>query len=747
VTANRKPKTPRSHPSALVTATDSRRGYRKRSPIFFGFGGILVLILSLFLFLFLASKPVPIATHSSAYADSASCGTCHAGIAKAYVQTGMGRSFSIPSSTLEMGDFSEENTYHHAASGSDYSMLRSADGWYELRQDAVAPSETEQKRIDYVIGSGNHARTFLHRTQDGRLIELPVSWYAEKGGYWAMSPGYDRKDSFDFRRAIGQDCMFCHDGFSNRAQESPVSSPWSAFKGKPAEGIDCQRCHGPGAAHVKAAQTPGLSLEAVRASIVNPAKLDRDRQLDTCMQCHLETTSLGLPNSIPHYDQVAYSYRPGQTLGASISYFDHEPGSGFDDRFEVAHQAYRLAKSQCFLKSQMTCTTCHDPHVALRGSNATKHFEEVCTSCHQSVHPALLARTSSTCMDCHMWKRRTEDAVHVVMTDHFIQRNKPSRELLASLPEIIPDYRKPVISYRPAAGLKDVNGSSEGEKLYLAAAQVEQDSNLLAGMPQLQAAVDRLSPKEPDFYYVLGSAYHRAGNQDAALRALDQALARQPRFQPALREKTAVLEQMNRLPQAAEAGEFAVAADPSDTTAYGNLASVYLKQSRDADARRVLLQALAIDPEMPEASNMLGVANLHLADSTAAESAFRQALRAEPGFAEARTNLGTLLASRGEITEATTQLLRALSDDPSDADAYHSYAVVLAMSGKGNEARTAMQQALKLQPKSIRYRIDLATFEAANGHMDSANRELRRVLQLDPGNADAAALMRQFKER
>ena len=36
-----------------------------------------------------------------------------------------------------------------------------------------------EEQIDYVIGSGNHARSYLHRGLDGRLIELPVSWYVE----------------------------------------------------------------------------------------------------------------------------------------------------------------------------------------------------------------------------------------------------------------------------------------------------------------------------------------------------------------------------------------------------------------------------------------------------------------------------------------------------------------------------------------------------------------------------------------
>ena len=38
-------------------------------------------------------------------------------------------------------------------------------------------------------------------------------------------------------------------------------------------------------------------------------------------------------------------------------------------------------------------------------------------------------------MTCHMPKRRTEDVVHVVMTDHFIERRPPDRDLLANLAE------------------------------------------------------------------------------------------------------------------------------------------------------------------------------------------------------------------------------------------------------------------------------------------------------------------------
>ena len=43
----------------------------------------------------------------------------------------------------------------------------------------------------------------------GRLVELPVSWYVENSGSWAMSPGFDRVDHLDMNGTIGRECMFC----------------------------------------------------------------------------------------------------------------------------------------------------------------------------------------------------------------------------------------------------------------------------------------------------------------------------------------------------------------------------------------------------------------------------------------------------------------------------------------------------------------------------------------------------------
>ena len=64
-----------------------------------------------------------------------------------------------------------------------------------------------------MLGSGNHARTYLHLTRRNTLQQLPLGWYAEKGGYWAMNPGYDRPEYQGSTRVIHYECMFCHNGY------------------------------------------------------------------------------------------------------------------------------------------------------------------------------------------------------------------------------------------------------------------------------------------------------------------------------------------------------------------------------------------------------------------------------------------------------------------------------------------------------------------------------------------------------
>ena len=110
-----------------------------------------------------------------------------------------------------------------------------------------------------------------------------------------MSPGYDSPRHEDFRRKVSYTCFACHNAFPQLEDGSEVKGSDPLYPAKLPEGIDCQRCHGPGAAHLEALKKAKTAAE-IKAAIVNPKRLAGDREMEVCLQCHLETTSFELPN-------------------------------------------------------------------------------------------------------------------------------------------------------------------------------------------------------------------------------------------------------------------------------------------------------------------------------------------------------------------------------------------------------------------------------------------------------------------
>jgi tetratricopeptide (TPR) repeat protein len=693
----------------------------------------------------------PAETRSVAYADPAVCSTCHEEIAATYALTGMARAFS----RVRSPQVAANNKLYHQASDRYYAMVQRNGKFYERRhQIGFDGKETNilELEADFVVGSGNHARTFLHRLPDGRLVQLPVSWYAERGGSWAMSPGYDRTDHQDFRRVIDAGCMSCHNGYPSALRSALGRSPLieddgggPRFGDALPEGIDCQRCHGPGEAHVEAANRGDTKARAL--TIVNPAKLDRERQLDVCMQCHLEPTSTPLPFRIERYEQSLFSFTPGKTLSGYFIYFDHAPGTpGRDNKFEIASGAYRLRKSACFQRSNLTCVTCHNPHDIPRGAKAVEHYVAVCQGCHQETHRSGVpqvagASTGATCIDCHMPKRRAEDAVHVVMTDHYIQRRPGLRDLVAARTEADSrrqgDYRGEVVLYYPSK----LPPTQENE-LYVALAQVQQGSNLTSGIRQLEDAIQKHRPERPEFYYELGRAYSKAANYDDDIRWCREALLRDARFVPALKELAAAATAKGDLSEAAKALEHAVALRPSDATAVADLGGVYLRQGRVDDAQKALERALTLDPMLPPANNTMGLAALKKGMAGVAETHFREAIRLQPDIAEAQNNLGNLLAGRHAYAEAAYHFEKAIASNPRYVEARHSYGLTLALAGSFSKAVTELEAAVDLAPGLPALHVDLADVLVTMGRLDEARAHLAVAAKSGDGGEREEALAR-----
>jgi predicted CXXCH cytochrome family protein len=670
-------------------------------------------------------------------AQSVACAECHAGVWQSYRQSGMARSFFRPRPENTVEEYAHGDPYYHRASATYYAMVRRGGEYFQRQYQAGFDGRQTNllgTKIDFVLGSGNHARAYLHRTAKNTLILLPLGWYAEKGGTWAMNPGYDRPDHQALRRNITYECMFCHNAYPEipAGDRGPRATP--VYSSVP-EGIDCQRCHGNGDRHAALARGRA-SFDEIRAAIVNPARLAPERQMEVCMQCHLETTSSGLPASIVRYDRGPFSYHPGEPLGGFMLHFDHAPGRGYDDKFEITGSVYRLRKSQCFQKSggALQCTTCHNPHKPLRGAEATAHYAEVCLKCHGAALETAIAAgrhtASNDCTGCHMPKRRTADVVHAVMTDHYIQRRPPAGDLLAEKPEERQTeanaYRGEVVLYDPPTLPKPE------DELYVAVAQVSNASNLVPGIARLAAAIRQFRPASAEFYLQLGDGLCNAGKCGEALPVYQEALRHEPQSEPALVRLAVCLMTLRQYPRAAETLRDALRLEPADAATWIQLGLAQLGQGKTNDALSAFETARQADPAMVEPYNLLGSILFESGDAARAEPLLREAIRMQPNFAPAHNNLGNLLSETGRFEEARYHFEAALRYQENYSGARYNYALALTRVHRVDEARAQVETILRTNPNSAEAHEFLGNLYLARKEVDRAIGEYREAVRIQP---------------
>jgi Tfp pilus assembly protein PilF len=588
----------------------------------------------------------------------------------------MGSSFYSLEAKPLREDWGVDNKLYHAPSESFFEMLRRGKSYF-IRRYQVDKNGREvhpfELRVTHVMGSGARARTYLHQTPEGRLVELPVSWYSQERR-WAMSPGFDRPKHPGFTRTVNHKCMFCHNAYPSVSPER-ARQGWDhdvQFPKQLPAGIDCQRCHGPGGPHLRAAAA-GEPANRVRAAIVNPARLTGERQLDVCMQCHLETTTFRLPESYRRFGRGFYSYRPGEALSEYIVHFDHAPGTGHDDKFEIVSAAYRLRQSRCFIKAEgkLTCTTCHNPHKGVSLATSVSHYRARCFQCHSSKdaeqHRLVAADFSrSDCLSCHMPKRRTEDVVHVVMTDHQIQRRIPARDLLAPLREKTDEeqiYRGEVVLYYPKTGFEGVL-----RQIYLGIAQVKEKVNLKLGVEMLKQALEQTNVQQPEPYFELAEAQVALGQKEAAEKSYLRVLELDPAF----------VQAENKL---------------------GNLLAEF---GRSNEALKHYRRAIELDARFADVHLNLGLTLRGLGDLPAAEESFRKAIKADPLYAPGYRDLGSLLLVQGKIEAARSLLEKSLAIEPADAKTHNNLGLALLGLGKREEGIAHLESALRHGSESDR---------------------------------------------
>jgi tetratricopeptide (TPR) repeat protein len=658
------------------------------------------------------------AAQTGAYVSPSACQPCHVSIASRYRHISMAQTFARVNELPRIETFPDTGFFHEKAKQFYRVTLREGRIFQERFEKDASGRKVRAFELEatHIIGSGRHARTYLHLSPAGELVELPLSWYSQEKR-WAMSPGYDHAANLGFTRPIDAGCMFCHNGYP--AGVRPDFAARAVWPPALPSGIDCQRCHGSGADHVRLAGS-GAAPAAVRAAIVNPKRLAPGLAMDVCLQCHLQTTSSPLPHALRRFGKDAFSYRPGEPLTAHLLQFDHADGSAHEDKFEVNSAGYRLLQSACFRRSagKLTCTTCHDPHAAQPVST------KACLQCH-TAHPEP---QRADCFSCHMPKRRSQDAVHVVLTEHRILRRPPPGDLVAPLEEKREVYRGGIRFYQ------SYDLTAADRSLYLGLALVTDGADVPLGIRLLREGMKQSASVPVEARLGLARALAGQNQPAAALAECRTVLTSRPALASARAECAKNLEKLGRDQAALEEYRRALADSPDLPAAALGIARL----SRNADeairASRVAEQSIV---SRPEALNSLGNLLTGQKKLVEAQAALEQALAIDPRLAEAENNLGRVVAMQGDLASGLSHLERALALDANFTEARFNRAQVLQALGRDAEALTEFAAIVEHRPDWPAARLAWGSALADAGRLAEAIREFQEALRLQPDNAEA----------
>ncbi len=263
---------------------------------------------------------------------------------------------------------------------------------YEQGTNAIIVREngtTEGAVLEWAFGAGVQGSTPVGHLGE-QYIEHQFSYYSRIRGL-APTFGHPARVSTPVAElGILQDnrtifrCFNCH---ATGVQQGPSGPDLRGLL----PGVQCERCHGPGSAHIKAAKD-GASIAAIRNEVVNPGRLPAKAQIEICGQCHrLPTPDLGDQPELA--DPVTVRFAP---IG--------------------------LLASRCFQASgTLSCLTCHDPHDNVRPRTDVEYSEK-CLSCHSSDgKPTKLCRRAErqNCLPCHM--KQASLGPYLQFTDHRIR--------------------------------------------------------------------------------------------------------------------------------------------------------------------------------------------------------------------------------------------------------------------------------------------------------------------------------------
>ncbi|WP_245538570.1 tetratricopeptide repeat protein [Saprospira grandis] len=586
---------------------------------------------------------------SATYVGMTSCQSCHGNVHQSYVKTGMGRSFAKAHQANSAADWAGHQSIFDTASQYYYLPFARDSQLYVLEYRLGPEGDTTHKRLEqisYIIGSGHHTNSHLIN-RNGYVYQAPVTYYTQDGR-WDLAPGFEEGQNSRFDRLIAHECLTCHNHLP-KAEEGGLNK----YLEMP-EGIECERCHGPGSIHVKE-KLAGLIVDTSKQidySIVNPRHLSRELQMDLCQRCHLQGVAVLNPG------KSFYDFKPGMPLSSVMQVFLPR-FSNSDKRFIMASQADRLRLSPCYLKSEeLSCISCHNPHHDVK-SRTENRYNESCLSCHAptapnfcSVEPAKRLEKQDDCVSCHMPRSGSIDIPHVTITDHNISK----------------------ATARSAMALTQEETEEVAAFLGLACLSKDSPSNLDMARGYL-ALYDKFMGQSA----VLDSARYYLDQEKE-----ENELQRQTKIH--------LLFAAGRYTALEELALQAKAAEEKDAWTAYRLGEACYRQQNWAKALPFFSQAVALLPYHLDFREKLGVCYARLGQTAKAEQLFQEVLLEDRKRPLTYANLGFIAAQKGNFKRAHYFYDKALDLDPLQESAVFNKAALSVREGNKAAAKALLER-------------------------------------------------------
>lgn len=483
----------------------------------------------------------------------------------------MARASGVAQDGLIPGEFRQ------SASGMEYRIYEADGGAWLSFGSPLDPEVRGKRRLRYYIGSGEKGRTYLFEN-DGYLFESPVNWYGEKQ-VWDMSPAYENAVEAPLNLPAAASCLFCHTtgmsppgaGTGNRYPEPPFQHV----------GITCERCHGDGSAHARGS-----------GAIINPAKLGPAQRDAICMQCHLEGDA-----AVEQPGRHFYEFQPGESLSDFERYFVKADAGG--EGLRAGSQFEALWQSTCKRKAgdEMSCLSCHDPHVTPKPEERAAYFRSKCLACHGAKFAASRHAKQTDCLPCHMPPVRSSDIAHTQATDHRILRRinagfeDMQEKVFTQLKEFPP--RK-----RDDGSLRDV-ALAWAALAKKGASFAEREADRL--LPKAVAQ----NPEDPALLVAYAYAEQRRGAYLQARALYEHALRLDPDQSEAESNLAVIEARSGDVPKALALARDAFQRTPWQSSIGLDLALLLCDEGRLGEARSVTLRVLQFDPDSAAGKQMM----------------------------------------------------------------------------------------------------------------------------------------------